>query len=1042
MCLGAAAVFAQDAATLSGTVLDPSGAILPGATVRLVEERRGLVRHAQSDLDGLFGFVSLEPGEYSLEATAKGFGKTSIRSMTLRARDRRNLRLTLQLEEISQSMDITGKEDIVASDPSFGAVVEQSAMRDLPLAGRSIDTLLLLAPGTSSAAAGAEINSNGMRSNTNYYTLDGVSLSAGLPMLSSAGMPGPMGRMMGMASGASSSASQGAPTELVSMEALQEVRVQTSSFAPEFGRTPGAQIAMTSRGGGDRFHGSLFEYFGNDRLNANEWFANSIGQPRAALRYNQFGGTLGGPLRRGKTHFFASYEGLRLLEPETNIAIVPDDTVRQTASAALRPYLNAFPVANGAALTGGAAIFSAVYSNPSSRDSASLRLDHALSARHSMFLRYAVAPSDGLSRGEGSQTPNVLNSRDMRPQSLTGSLVSIVSPNIVNDLRVNVTRTSLFASSAMDAFGGATPLTAAQMFPTGVTADDGQFTLNVAGLSGYSHGAQTATIQRQFNAVESLAVTAGTHQYKIGVDFRMLTPTYRYKLYGQSAVFNGLRAANGSTDTAIVSTGSLLSGTATSATVSASVPEVNPMTINNSVYVQDTARLSRTSTFTFGARWDVNPPPKSRGGDKPYAMCAEELGSCAITQQLPLYDTRWSNIALRVGLATQLSDKPGRELTLRAGWGVFHDIGYGASTNAFTGAPYVSTRNLVLAAFPLTAANTALPALPQGAPYGQVSAAERGLQSPSIRQWNLTLERNFGASQTVSAGVVGSRGSRLLRTETSRAATYAYDVLRLATNGAESNYNALQMQYRRRLSRGLQAQASYTWGHSLDSASSDSAFGGGFRSLFDGQLGNSDFDVRHTVSGVVSYNLPAPRQGALRPLLAGWWTDGIFTARTGLPFDVIGFTAIPEVLDTTTGALTTRGLFAQVRPDLTGLPLWIADPSVPGGQRLNPAAFSIPTDFRQRSLGRNVIRGHALAQADLSLRRVFRLGERATVSFAAQALNVLNRANFANPSATEGLNLASPNFGVVTNIVTDAAGGGYFSRGGPRSVQFSLRLGF
>jgi len=1039
---------AQDSATLAGAVLDPSGAAVPGATIRLTELRRNIPRVTTTDDIGLYRFSSLEPGDYSLEVTQTGFSKIEIRSLTLKARDRQNLRLSLQISAVSQSLDITGKEEILASDPSFGAVVDQRSIQNLPLAGRSIETILLLAPGVVSAAGGrggGDINSNGMRSNTNYYTLDGVSLNASIPSGNGFGGPGGPRGIAGAGGPGGGGASGGPPTELVSVEALQEVRVQTSSFAPEFGRTPGAQISMSSRGGADQFHGSLFEYFGNDRLNSNEWFANSLGQPRAALRYNQFGGTVGGPIRSHKTFAFASYEGLRLLEPETNIATVPDLAIRQQAPEALRPYLNAFPVPNGADLTNGAALFSAVYSNPSSRNSASLRIDHTLNARHALFFRYAYAPSDGTFRGEEIQSPNVLNSRSLAPHSFTASLISQTSPNVVNDLRVNFTRSTTRMSATMDTFGGAGLLTDAQLFPSGITSENGQFSLIVTGLSGLSYATGSTSVQRQFNLVDSVALTAGPHQYKIGVDFRMLTPSYLNKQYSQNVTFNGLVAANGSQDTTTTTSGSLLSGTSTMAMVSSSVPRVEPLTINNSFYIQDTFRVSRRATVTFGGRWDVNPAPTVRNGDKPFALCDPDLGDCSLTRQLPLYDTKWGNVALRLGFSSQLTEDPGAEWVLRAGIGVFHDIGYGASTNAFNAAPYVSARNLVLPVFPLVAADRAAPAVPQQPPYGQISAAERGLQSPAIYQWNLTFERSLGTAQVLGFGVAGSHGIRLLRTQTSRAATNAYDLLRLATNGALSDYNSAQVQFRRRLARGFQAQLAYTYSHSLDTASSDNALSGGFTSLFGSQRGNSDFDVRHTFSYTSSYNLPAPARGVLKPLLSNWWTDAVITARSGLPFDVQGISALPETLDTeTTDALTSRGFFAQVRPDYTGQPVWISDTNAPGGRRLNPNAFVMPADFRQGTLGRNSLRGFPMSQVDLSLRRVIHLTEKTSLSLNAQAFNMLNSANFANPSALEGASLASPNFGVVTRIVADSGGGGsaFFRRGGPRSVQFSLRLSF
>ena len=827
----------------------------------------------------------------------------------------------------------------------------------------------------------------------------------------------------------------GAPTDLVALDALQAVRVQTSTFAPEFGRTPGAQISMTSRSGSNSLHGSLFEYFGNNRLNANEWFANSAAQPRAPMRLNQFGGTLGGPVLKNRTFFFASYEGLRFLEPETTTAAVPDLNTRQQAAPALRPYIQAFPLPNGAPLAAGAAQFTTVYSNPSRRDSMSLRMDHTLTARHTMFVRYTYAPSRSEFRGEDMIAPNVLSERVSRPHGLTGSLISILAPQVTNDLRVNYTTSTSTSSSRMDTFGGAIPLTDRLLFPAGVTSSNGEFRLNVAGLSGYSYADQSRNEQRQLNLVDSVTVVAGTHQYKAGVDFRLVSPSLINKFYSQNVTFRGLSG----------DAGALLSGAATTSIVSASVPLVEPLLLNNSVFLQDTFRASAKTTVTYGIRWDVNPAPRVRSGPKPFALCDTALGQCALTQQLPLYDTRWTNLAPRIGVATALSEVPGSEVIFRAGIGVFHDLGYGSTTASFNGAPYVASRNLVLPVFPLASADLLPPALPPVPPYGQISAAERELESPAVYQLNMTLERSLGRSQTLGVSYVGTHGIRLLRTETGRAATNAYDMLRLATNGAVSDYNALQLQFRRRLARNLQAQLSYTYGHSIDTASNDMAMAAGFRSLYTNQRGNSDFDVRHSFHFSGSYGLPGPRATVLKYPFSDWWIDWFASARTALPFDVQGISAVPETLDPFTATATTRGLFAQVRPDYTGLPIWLNDPQAPGGQRLNRDAFAAPADFRQGGLGRNSIRGFPMYQIDFSLRRQVAIGEGLGLSIMAQAFNVLNHPNFANPSPNEGANMASPNFGVATRILNEASLGGsssFFRTGGPRSLQLAIRLQF
>jgi hypothetical protein len=377
-------------------------------------------------------------------------------------------------------------------------------------------------------------------------------------------------------------------------------------------------------------------------------------------------------------------------------------------------------------------------------------------------------------------------------------------------------------------------------------------------------------------------------------------------------------------------------------------------------------------------------------------------------------------------------------MMLRVGVGLFYDLGYGAIDGAFNSAPYSNVLTDSAVAFPFTAAQLAPPVLPPVRPYGQVTTGDTALKSPVVLQWNGTWEKSFGSGNIVSVGAVGTRGYRLMRTAIQPSFTAAYDVLRLLSNGSSSSYNSGQLQYRRRMSGSFQTQLSYTWAKSVDSSSNDAGFGSGFASLFGaGEKGPSDYDVRQNLSFSGSWRLPAPRGLVFYPL-RHWYLDFVAAARSGLPFDIQGVSAA-------TSGSAGAGLFAQVRPNLTGKPVWIADPKVPGGQRLNAAAFSAPTGYNQGNLGRNALRGFGFAQLDLSLRRMIPITDRFQIGIAAQGYNILNHPNFANPSPLEGANMSSPNFGIVTQMMNQAFGGGVnplFRSGGSRSMELSLRLQF
>ena len=1027
LLLVAAAALAQEyTASLSVTVSDPSSALVPRAHVVLTDNLRQREYVGETNSSGSASFASLQPGEYSLEITKPGFDKLRVPGITLAVRDQQSISTQLVVSAGATSITVTAAAESVATDASMGISVDQKYIENLPVNGRSVDALVQMAPGiTSAPGPGGDFNANGMRSNTNYYTLDGVSLNGSVGGGGGPGPGGPGGGFGGPPPGAGS----GSATSSVSLESMQEMRVQTSSFAPEFGRSPGAQISMTSRAGTDTFHGSLYYYFRNRDLNANDWFANSFGYPRAELRQNREGGTLGGPVIKNRTFFFLSYERLRLVSPSTMISSVPDLRSRESAPASVRPFLNAFPLGNGAEQSDGAQEYHASLANPSASDSASLRIDHTINNTMTVFARYSLMPTSSLTRGGFISSASTLSHQNSNSQTATAGLTRTGASGWLNDLRFNYSRSNFRSFSTMDDYGGATPLTDASVFPSGVTSSTGQFNLMMLAVGGYSFGGLNRSQQAQFNVVDSLTKTESSHTIKMGVDFRRIMPTYFRNAYSLSATFNGIGGASGA----------LTSGEATNVQITSSLPAVYPAYTNFSTYWQDTWRVSKWTTLTYGLRWDVNPPPGVRQGPTPLALSSDSIAG--VTQNTSLYSTVWHNVAPRVGIAGLMDDTPGRELMLRLGVGIFYDVGYGVSASAFNGAPYSNVRTISLAEFPLSLSDLSAPPMPPTRPYGQVTAAENNLQSPLVTQWNVTLERSYGQNQTLSFGYAGTIGTRLLQTQSQPSFGSAYSILILASNGATSNYNSLQAQFRRRLTRSLQTQVSYTWAHSIDSASND--IGGGFASLLgSGQRGNSDFDIRHSLNWSGSYRLPSPGSRFLKPLLGNWNADWIAQFRTSLPFGVLGITT--ETSANSTASNQAAGLFAQVRPDYTGQPIWISDPDAPGGKKLNPAAFAVPTNkYAQGDLGRNTLRGFDFSQVDLSVRRQILLSEKWRLNISAQAFNIFNHPNFANPSAMDSSNLSSPAFGVATRTVGGGVGGGsLYQSGGPRSIELVARFQF
>ena len=1035
-----ASILAQDLASLSIRVADPSGAIVPGASVVLLDLHRGVIHKNETNSAGFVSYNSLAAGEYSLEVEKGGFNKYKVSSLNLVLRDRQALSVELKVAAAAgAAVNVNEKAEVVSNDAAQGVSLSQEYIQNLPVNGRSPETLILMAPGvTSATGSGSDFNANGLRSNTNYYTLDGVSVNrpvGGGGPGGAGGGGGPRGGVDGGGPGVGGAGS--AATELISIDAMQEMKVQTSSFAPEFGRSPGAQIVMSSRGGTNDFHGSVYYYARNDKFDANDWFANAGGYGRGKERQNRPGGTFGGPLQSDKTFFFLSFEHLQLESPYSVIASVPNVATRQSATAALRPFLNAFPIPNGPVHDAFSSQYRAVVSNPSNSNTGSGRIDRIINGSTNAFVRFAYTPSNSQQRGSDLVTPNVLNDNTSHSQNATGGLTKSFSNGSINDLHLNYSKFTTESTGTMDSFGGAVPLNDALVFPRTVSGAIGSFNLNVFGIAGYSYAAHSRNDQAQYNIVDSYTRSLGAHQLKMGGDFRRIEGTIQRKPYSESVSFNGLTGY----------TTSLLTGVATNVQVATHTPEVYPTYSNISAYAQDTWRMTQWTTVTFGVRWDLNPAPTSRKGQQPFALAGSNIAG--VTQNEPLYRTRYYDFAPRIGIAYNMDERPGREMMLRAGIGTFYDLGYGATAGAFNAAPFSSIRTLTQPKFPLIATNLNAPLLPATRPYGQIFTADTALQSPLVTQWNFTLERYFGTGQLLSVGYAGTAGRKLSRITTSPTFSSAYDVLTTATNGATSDYHGLQVQFRKRLNKNLQAQLSYTYAHAIDSASNDAGFGGGFASLFGvGERGSSDYDIRHNLNFSGSYRLPAPEKGWIASPIRNWFFDFIATSRTGLPFGIQGVSSTTSTsgsTTSTTGGTTNIGLFAQVRPNYLGQMVFIDDPKVPGGRRINLATFSVPTGYAQGNLGRNALRGFGSTQLDLSLRKMISVTERFKLNLAVEGFNILNHPNFANVSPFDGGNLSSPNFGVVTRMLNQSFGGGVSSlyrSGGPRSMELSLRLQF
>jgi hypothetical protein len=806
---------------------------------------------------------------------------------------------------------------------------------------------------------------------------------------------------------------------LVSVEAVHEFRIHTSTAAPELGRVPGAQVSIVTRSGSNRFTGSVFEYMRHDGMDANDWFANATGVPKATLRQHDFGAAAGGPIRRNSTFFFASYEGIRARQPQMLTTEVPSLSLRIAAPDAVQPVLAAFPQPNGRDFGNGFAEFSASYTDTSDLDAPSIKIDHALASGSRLFGRYQHATSRLDQRGgSGDLALNNIRSTWYRTHTATFGATLTHGSRVVQDIRANISRNEGASVLLADSFGGAVPLQPS-VLPPFVSPDTALFSVFFVGSGARSSfGLNGMNVQRQFNVVDTLSIATRDHLLKFGLDYRYLFPTTGPRVYDLQYQFRANGAVSNTANIFVVGRDTL-----------------DYQFTNLSLFAQDIWQTTPRLTLTYGLRWEVNPAPSGRGERDLLTLDSVEqpLETAFAPEGTPLWRTTYTNIAPRLGASYRL--RRTGSTVLRGGWGVHYDLGSGQVANITAGSPWTRVRTVV-GTYPIASSDTTPPPRDLAAPNGFTVVFDRNLRLPTSFQWNLAVEHSVG-SQTVSATYVGALGRHLLRQELLRTGAPRFPAgISFTTNAAESSYRALELQYRRRLSRDGRAFASYTFSRSVDNASDDSSVHIPWTHLDRARdKGYSNFDVRHVFTAAASYDFPrvgGPR--TLSALLGDWGIDAVARARSGYPLTVLAGTDVLGV-----------GLTQVARPNVVQkMPIWVPDATAGGGRALNREAFEAAPAGTQGDLPRNAIRGFGAWQVDLALRREFVVRGHWRLQLRADFYNVFNHPLFADPVTTLNSNL----FGRSTRMLGRSLGSGghggglspSYQVGMPRSIQLGLKL--
>jgi hypothetical protein len=1062
-------VLAQfSAATVVGVVQDSSRAAITDARLKLINIQTGTENDATTSSTGKFLLPGVIPGSYTLQIECDGFATTQVNGLSLNAGDTKNLLIRMKVGAITETVRVDASGVILnRTNASVSTVFDEKLIQNTPLNGRSLQDLILITPGITTQSpqtatqAGTQTQGdfsvNGQPTDTNSYFLDGVSAISNSRFTSGNSRIGTDGSFTSLTA-------LGTTQSLVPADALQEFRVLSSSYSSEFGRTPGGQFTFTTRSGTNQPHGSLFNYFRSNLLDAQDWFSTEptfsndgdVYGVYTPTYYNQnnAGLTLGAPVvvpgiynGRDKTFAFLSYEALYVEQqtPQT-YQYIPfvcgpatlDGTPLFLCNSApaipapIAKVLSAFPLTlpfySFTDISGLLQNFAYGAAFPSHLNAASGRLDHVISPGLSAFFRYGNTASDGTANQLSSVTTNRVGN-----QTFTLGASSQLSAARGNEFRAGYARVHTNTQTVTGQLGveggGGTidqplgDLRAAVGIaePYAFTSADAYVHLVGTGDSD-SNTNQNASAIHQFNVRDTFSLGFHNQLLKFGIDQQHVALNIRPPSLSVLADFFDIE--------------SLRNNAASDLVITRSLPS-NPVLNEFSAFIDDEWKVTPSLNISLGLRWDVNPAPHGKNGQDAFTVLGDvsNPGTLHLAPRgTPLWHTDWHNVGPRFGFAWNARSGAGRELVLRAGGGVFFDTGSQAGLQAFSGLGFTALHHFLNAPVPATAAQLDFPTT-VAPPYGNARAFAfpRHLQSPYSWEWNASVEQAIGKSQSITLSYVGANGRELLkdrRIDVAGQNPNFGDVFYFPS-GLTSDFESLQVKFQRSLSRRLQGLATYTWAHSLDYGSTDP--------YYPFKRGNSDLDVRQNLQAVATWDSAEPQHRffSRKRLLEGWGLDARLIARTAFPVDLLGTFAFDPV----TGIPYYSGVDL-----IPGRPLYLYGHNYAGyrifngGPLATSPALTLPSDASQGDAPRNFMRGFDEVQGNLAVHQTYRLHDELSMQLKVEAFNVFNHPNFGyiDPSLTDAY------FGQSLKMLNQSFGaaGSHYDEGGPRAIQLSIKLSF
>ncbi|MBI1786650.1 MAG: TonB-dependent receptor [Acidobacteria bacterium] len=965
-----------DTGSILGTVLDSSGGLISGANVVVQNQGTGASWKLTAGASGNFVAPVLAVGTYRVTASAAGFKSKTLEDLALRVSDRLRLEIVLEPGAITEKVTVTGEAPLVeASSTTLGGLVARHQINELPLNGRNLTQLLAVIPGAMLLGGSTQQSINGastFRSEGGVrFLLDGADASrVDFDILDN-----------------TYGSSKGRITR-ASVDSVQEFRVYASSFSAEFGQGMGGVVNLITKSGTNRLHGNVFEYFRNEKLDTRNYFNTGAKPP---FRLNQFGGSLGGPIRKDKLFFFGNYEGVRQRQGVTQNTFVPTEEFRRTVAPALKPVLDMLPLPNAEISTAEPRLgrYLRNVSNPLTENTASVKIDYRVSDRDNVSGRYNVNDSltktfFGVARGQAQSAPGLL-------QLVKLTYTRVFSPRMLNEAGFAVNRVHIDPRAAETEEILNFPIVGLGSGSAGV--GPGLFDLQVANNS--------------FTFLDTVSWVQGSHQWKFGAQI-IRNQDNKALNFQRSVTYQNLG------DFAINSPFSV--GTL-------GQPRRGMRNTYDNFFVQDDIQASRVLTINAGLRYQYDTSPSEASG---VIANFDPLAGRLDPRGTRLLDAPKANFAPRLGIAW--SPLGANKTVIRTGFGLFHGtlnaaIAQNVPNNVLQQSATITRQEVPgLVGFPF-------PQIGSFAAVANFTGLPKDWKTASTAQWNFVVQQPLGSQNLVQIAYIGNRGTHLLGGRnlnrliagTSRRPYPSFGNITFTRVDLISSYHSFQASFRRRFAHGLAVNLNYTWAHTLDQGGI--AFGTAAQDDTNPRdaYGNADFDARHALEFDYTYQLPAPP--ALPGWLGkGWQVNGITVMRTGLSVNVV--CGCDSML---IGVTSSR---ADVVPGVSPRP---ASVDIPNNQ-INLAAFRRPATGTFGNLGRNTLKGPPAFNWDFSVFKNFQAREGHSVQFRAEMFNTFNTPQFGLP----GSNLSAPvSFG--RSLGTLSALGGF---GTNRQVQFALRYSF